>query len=105
MGWNSEDGILEKEVDNSHEMGNYEPEVEKQANNAIAESQVTGSQYKLMQGNGKYSRERSKEIIEREMPGARKEIPKAETSNCYGDAAGRSGAKDLEENDTFAGVK
>ena len=28
-------GILEKEVGNSHEMGNYEPEGDKQANNAL----------------------------------------------------------------------
>ena len=33
------------------------------------------------------SREASEKILENEMPGMRKEIPKEETNNKYGDAA------------------
>ena len=37
--WGCREGILENEVDNYREMDNYEPEEEKQSNNAIEESQ------------------------------------------------------------------
>ena len=47
--WDSREGILEKKVDNYHEMDNYKPEEEKQADNAISESKLTGLQYKLTQ--------------------------------------------------------
>ena len=50
--WGCAERILE-EVDNYYEVDNYEPEEEKKANNDIAESQLTGIQYKLTQGNGK----------------------------------------------------
>ena len=75
MGWGGEEAILEGVVDNSHAMEIYEPEAEKTANNAITKCRLIGSQYKLMRGNGKYSSERMKKIIEQEIPGMRKEIP------------------------------
>ena len=95
-------GISGEEVDNAHEMGNYEKEEEKQSGNVLWGSQSAGSQYKLAQGDGRYSSGRSETIIEREMPGARREIPKGETGNCYGDSAWRMGEKALGEHDTFA---
>ena len=52
-------------------------------------SQLDGLQYKLTQGNERYSSARTKKIIEKENPGTRKETPKGETNNCYGDAAGK----------------
>ena len=66
-------------------------EEEREVDNDIGRSQLAGIQYKLTQW-GKYRRGRTNQIIEREMPGMRKEIPKEETSKCYGDAARKAGA-------------
>ena len=41
--WVSGDGILEDEVDNYQEMGNYEPEEEKKANNVIWGASIIGT--------------------------------------------------------------
>ena len=66
-------------------MDTYALEEEKPPNNnAIAESQLTGLQYKLTQWGGKYSSGRTKKIIEPEIHGMREAIPKAETDNFYG---------------------
>ena len=51
---------------------------EQKVNNAISESPLENPQCKLDHGNEKYSRERSKKIIEQEMPGMRQEIPNGE---------------------------
>ena len=100
--WGSEEGIIEEEVDNYHLMGNYEPEEEKQPDNAIAESRLTVPEYEITQGNGKYSSsERTKKIIEQEMPGMRKAVPKEETSNFYGGAARRVEISALEGHGAF----
>ena len=53
VAWGRATEILEKEVDNYHEMENYEPEEQKKANNAIKASELTGLQYEPTQGNGK----------------------------------------------------
>ena len=57
----------------------------KQVNNAIGETQLGNPQYKLSQGMGilvkKYG------VIEQEIPGMMKEIPKDEAYNYYGDDA------------------
>ena len=73
-------------------------------NNDISGKQLTGRQYKLTQGNGKYSSERTKGIIGEEIPGMRQEIPKEGTGNCFGDAATRVRIKALEEHDTFVRI-
>ena len=83
---NIDTNILEEQVGDFHEMGNSELE-EQKVNNDIVGSQLENLQYKLPHGNGKYSREQSQEIIEQEIPGARKEIHK-ETYNSYGGAGG-----------------
>ena len=92
-GWNCDERILGGEGGNFHEMGNYGPAGGNQVNNALGGSQLTGLQYKLMQGIGKYSSERTKKIVEQEMPAMRKEIPKAENSSCYVGAERRAGGK------------
>ena len=56
VGWNIGGRIIGKEVGDFHEMGNRELEEEMQANYAIELSQLEGLQYKLHQGNGRYSR-------------------------------------------------
>lgn len=62
--WGNAEEILEKDVDNYHEMEHYEAGGEKQVNNEISECQLTDTQYKLTQGRGKYSSEGTKKIIE-----------------------------------------
>ena len=49
-------------------------------------------------------RERSHEIIEQDMQGMRKEIPKEGTYNCYGDAARKVAIGALEYRGTFTRV-
>ena len=74
VGRDINDEILEEQVGDFYEMENHE--LEEQVNSAIAESQLEKRQYKLAQGNGKYSIERSKKAIEQEMPGMRQEMHK-----------------------------
>ena len=80
---NIKEEILEEQVDDCHEMENRELE-EHQVNNAISESRIENPQYKLAQGNGKYSRERTIIIREKGIPAAREEIHKEETNKCNG---------------------
>ena len=49
---------------------------EHQVHNAISDSQLENLQYKLPRGNEKRSRERSKQALEKETTGTRKEIHK-----------------------------
>ena len=49
----------------------------------------------------KLRRGRSHKIIEKEMQRARKEIPKEETYNCYGNAARKVAIRELEERGTL----
>lgn len=72
----------------------------KQVNNAIAESQLEDVQYKLSRRNEKYSRERSKQAIEQEVAGMRKEIHKGDII-CYGDTSGEVDIKALDGRDAF----
>ena len=74
---------------------------ERQVNNAVSESHLENLQYKLARCSKKYSREHTKQIIEEEMPGMRKEIHKGWTNNCYLDSARRLGVKSLEEHWEF----
>ena len=58
--------ILERAVNNYQGCGNREPEEEeKQLNDTMGESQLTGLQYKLTQGKGKLSNGRTKMVIEK----------------------------------------
>ena len=88
--------ILEEQVVGRHEMGNRELE-EQKVNRDIEESQLEIRQYKLARRHGKYSSERSQEIIEHEMAGMRKAAPKEENYNCYWGASGEIGIWALEE--------
>ena len=66
-------------------MGNRELE-EAQVNNEVAGRRLKNPQYEASQGNGEYTRERCQEIIERGIPGMRKETSKGGNYNCYGGA-------------------
>lgn len=82
VGWNIEERALEEKVGDRHEMDNREEE--KQAGNEIGRSQLECLQYKLTRGNGWYSSVRTKQIIEREMPGARKGARKKKLKTVMG---------------------
>ena len=60
-GWNIEVKISEEQV---------------HVNNDMGENKLWNPQYNFAQWNEKYSRERSQEIVEQEMPGMRKYIHK-----------------------------
>ena len=99
--WASADKILEESADDSREAGNRELEEEEKSNSDIEENQLGSPKYKLNIGNGKFSRERRKKILGKEMAGIRKETPKKETYNWYGDAAWPVEIKSLEEHVAF----
>ena len=83
VGWNSNDKILEEQVGDYREMGNLELE-EHKVNNAISESRLGNTIQIPPHRNERYSRERTKKIIEQEMSGMRKEIPKGELVTVMG---------------------
>ena len=51
--------------------------------------QLEALRYKLKAKNHNFPREKSEQILENEMPGMRKAIPKEETQNKYGGASRR----------------
>ena len=87
---NSNDNIVEEQVGDCREMGNHEVK-ERTVNNAISGNILGDLQYKLPHRNEKFSGERSQKIIEKEMIGMRKEIPKVSTYSCYGAPKGKVG--------------
>ena len=78
--WNREVNILEEQVDDCQEADNRELG-EIQVNNELGENQLENPQCELSHRNGKFSRERSHGITEKESPGMRKSTPKRETYN------------------------
>ena len=81
--WGSKEEILGEKDDGYREMGNRGRE-EQKVNSATEKSQLENIQYKLSQRNEIYSKARTKKIIELEMPGMRKEIPKGGLINVTG---------------------
>ena len=80
--WGNKERIIEGDVDGCREMGNRG--VEEESENAIGGSQLGSLQYKLTQGNESYSCASTKKIIEKEMPGMRREMPKGELITVAG---------------------
>ena len=68
-------------------MGNYEPAGEKEVNNVIGRKSINGPSIQINAMGRKIQQRKNEENYRARMPGMRKEIPKGETSNCYGDAA------------------
>ena len=78
------------------------PEENKEVNSADRIDQLNALRFKMQSGNKNSPREKSGEISENEMPRMGKEIPKAETYNKYGDAAGGIGIGDIGKHGAFA---